>query len=150
MSKSAFNTVLNDNIKDNNNKFITPARHRSVLTTLRDFIGWLSEVNTWTAINVFSGGTRTSWAEITGSGTVTITDAKNNQLIKSGVTQVNYPSSPTDGDWYNLKNVSGGSVTLTGNGNNLYTSSSNATRTLINGSSFKAIYSSSDGLWYNT
>jgi len=149
MSKPAFNTIVSDNIKDNNNKYITPARHRTVINALRDYIGWLAEINTWTAINIFDSGTRTPYAQITGAGTVTITSTKNHQIIKPGVTQVNLPASPTDGDWYELKNASGATATISGNGVNIYTSSNNATRTVASGGSFKIRYNSTDNLWYN-
>lgn len=91
-----------------------------------------------------------SWNEITGSGTVTLSNTKLQQLINSGVTQVNLPATPANGQTYILKNASGGTVTLSGNGNNIYTSSENATRTIANGSSYKVIYSDTDSLWYNT
>lgn len=149
MSKAAFNAVLAANIKDNNNAFITPARHRTTLESLRDFIGWLAEVNVWTAINTFNGGTREPIASITGTGTVTITDARNNQKIAAGVTTVNFPASPTDGDWYRLKNISGATVTLNGNTRDLYTSSANTTRTLVNGATVLYIYHATDNVWYN-
>lgn len=149
MSKSSFNTTLAANIKDNNNKFITPARHRTVLEALRDFIGWLAEVNIWTAVNSFTAGTRKPFADITGTGTVTISSTKDDQLIKSGVTQVNFPSSKTDGDRYRLKNVSGAQVTLSGNGSNLYTWQSVSTATINNSVTQEYIYHASDDLWYN-
>lgn len=144
MSKSTFNTVLETNIKDNNNKFITPARHRTVLTTLRDLIGWLAEINTWTALNYFQGGTRNATSS-TGTGTVTL-DTDNQYAAPSGVTQVNLKSSPSNGQWYEIKNRSGGDVTLSGNGILLYTSSTKASITLIHGQSTRVWY---DGTYYN-
>ncbi len=150
MSKAQFNTVTSTNLPDNNSRYITPSRHRTVLEYLRDQIGWLDEVNTWVAVNVFSAGTREAWADLTGTGTVTISTTANNLLINTGVTQVNLPASPTDGDWYLLKNITASTVTLSGNGINIYASSSTATKTIGAGQSYKVRYNSGDNLWYNT
>lgn len=149
MSKAQFNTVTSTNLPDNNSRYITPSRHRTVLEFLRDQIGWLDEVNTWVAVNVFSAGTREAWGSLSGTGTVTISTTANNLLINTGVTQVNLPASPTNGDWYLLKNITASTVTLSGNGINIYTNSSNATRTIAAGGSYKVRYNSTNNLWYN-
>ncbi len=90
----------------------------------------------------------TIWNEISGSGTVTLSNTNWQQLIKGSVTQINLPASPGDGQKYVFKNITGSSVTLSGNGNNIYTSSSNATRSIMNGTTYTVIYSDSDSLWY--
>lgn len=132
-------------IPDNTTEEITPQDHRDAAGEVVDNAAFLADANEYTGDNYFTAGARFS-VSATGSGTKTLTRASNFFAAPSGVTQVNLPATPSLGDWYEVKNRSGADLTFSGNGNNLYTSSSKASTILINGGSIKVWW---DGTFWN-
>lgn len=144
-SKAAFAAALSTYIEDNNIKSNTPARHRTVETNMADSVGWLEDANTWEAVQTLQSLLRYSVEVFDGTATETIS-TKNLNVITAGTTTVNLPASPTAGDWFKIKNRSGGDVTLAGNGNNLYNYASASSITMIDGAMVEVYY---DGTYWN-
>jgi hypothetical protein len=143
-SKALFLARLPIEIQDNTTGLVTPLNVRTVETNATDSSVWLVENNTLEGVNTFQGGT-IDGLTVSIATTILLTNL-NRVVLKPGVDTCNLPPIPSGGQWYSIKNRSGGDVTLNGNGNNLFTYLSVTTITIIAGAMIELFW---DGEFWN-
>lgn len=130
--KAGYDTSLANNTSGD----ITPAVHRSVLDDFKDSCAFQKNANTFEGIQTMSERVRfntTEFSAANSSASAETLGAVQRILVIDTTEDINFPSSPAVGDWYEIKNISSTDVSLNGNGNQFYTSSAKGTLTLYQG-----------------